>query len=237
MAIRSPSAARDPGSATRPISSCTASMPVGAKRGRGWHFIPGSTIPVMTHMIYQGMFFIITPALICGAFAERMKFKALIVFMILWGTVVYCPLAHWIWGNGFLAFGQGNANRYGAGGAIDFAGGTVVHISSVFPPCLRDPAGQTPRLRQGRDAPAQYDLHGHRRRHALGGLVRLQCGQCAVRPVAWPPVRLQPPILRRRQAASPGRPGSGVSAASRASWGPAPAWSPAWPALPRPQAS
>ncbi|MGO8690197.1 MAG: ammonium transporter [Thermoguttaceae bacterium] len=91
---------------------------------------PGLTIPVMTHMIYQGMFFIITPALICGAFAERMKFKALIVFMILWGTVVYCPLAHWIWGNGFLAFGQGNANRYGAGGAIDFAGGTVVHISS-----------------------------------------------------------------------------------------------------------
>ena len=92
---------------------------------------PGQpTIPLMTHMLYQGMFFIITPALICGAFAERMKFKTLIVFMVLWGTLVYCPLAHWIWGNGFLCFGQENAVQYGAGGAIDFAGGTVVHISS-----------------------------------------------------------------------------------------------------------
>jgi len=91
---------------------------------------PDLNIPVMTHMIYQGMFFIITPALICGAFAERMKFKTMIVFMVLWSTLIYCPLAHWIWGNGFLAFGQEHANRYGAGGAIDFAGGTVVHISS-----------------------------------------------------------------------------------------------------------
>jgi ammonium transporter, Amt family len=88
------------------------------------------TIPVMTHMIYQGMFFIITPALICGAFAERMKFKTMIVFMVLWGTLIYCPLAHWIWGNGFLMFGQEHAAQYGAGGAIDFAGGTVVHVSS-----------------------------------------------------------------------------------------------------------
>ena len=51
----------------------------------------------VTHMLFQGMFFIITPALICGAFAERMKFSTMVVFMILWGTLVYCPLCHWVW--------------------------------------------------------------------------------------------------------------------------------------------
>jgi Amt family ammonium transporter len=78
-------------------------------------------------MLFQGMFFIITPALICGAFAERMKFSAMVVFSILWGTVVYCPLCHWVWGGGILAFGGADAL---SGGALDFAGGTVVHISS-----------------------------------------------------------------------------------------------------------
>lgn len=85
------------------------------------------SIPRITHMLFQGMFFIITPALICGAFAERMKFGAMVVFSILWGTIVYCPLAHWVWGGGILAFGEDHAI---AGGALDFAGGTVVHISS-----------------------------------------------------------------------------------------------------------
>jgi Amt family ammonium transporter len=89
-------------------------------------FMQGA-IPRYTHMLFQGMFFIITPALICGAFAERMKFSAMVLFMILWDTVVYCPLAHWVWGNGILMFGQEGA---WAGGALDFAGGTVVHISS-----------------------------------------------------------------------------------------------------------
>jgi Amt family ammonium transporter len=84
-------------------------------------------IPRLTHMLFQGMFFIITPALICGAFAERMKFSTLVVFMTLWGTLVYCPLAHWVWDAGILAFGAEGA---WAGGALDFAGGTVVHISS-----------------------------------------------------------------------------------------------------------
>jgi len=90
---------------------------------------PGLTIPVMTHMLFQGMFFVITPALICGAFAERMKFSTMVVFMILWGTLIYCPLAHWVWGNGVLMYGSKNAD-ISAGGALDFAGGTVVHISS-----------------------------------------------------------------------------------------------------------
>ncbi|TWT77657.1 Ammonium transporter NrgA [Posidoniimonas polymericola] len=93
-------------------------------------------IPRLTHMLFQGMFFIITPALICGAFAERMKFSAMVLFSVLWGTLVYCPLCHWVWGGGILAFdGKAYANpdiatASWAGGALDFAGGTVVHISS-----------------------------------------------------------------------------------------------------------
>lgn len=81
------------------------------------------SVPRSVFMVFQGMFFIITPALICGAFAERMKFSTMCVFMVLWGTLVYCPLAHWVWGGGWL--GEG-----GAFPAYDFAGGTVVHISS-----------------------------------------------------------------------------------------------------------
>ena len=86
-----------------------------------------SGIPRLTHMLFQGMFFIITPALIVGAFAERMKFKAMVLFMLLWGTVVYCPLAHWVWGGGLLQLGE---TSWPVLGALDFAGGTVVHISS-----------------------------------------------------------------------------------------------------------
>jgi ammonium transporter, Amt family len=87
-------------------------------------------IPTLTHMLFQGMFFIITPALICGAFAERMKFSAMVIFTILWGLLVYCPLCHWVWGGGFLAYDSPHAAAYCNGGALDFAGGTVVHISS-----------------------------------------------------------------------------------------------------------
>ena len=90
---------------------------------------PGMTIPTATYMMFQCMFFIITPALICGAFAERMKFSTMVVFMILWGTFIYCPLAHWVWGGGILSYGSPHAKGF-FGGALDFAGGTVVHISS-----------------------------------------------------------------------------------------------------------
>lgn len=99
----------------------------------GASVIPQNTaynIPMLTHMLFQGMFFIITPALICGAFAERMKFSTMVVFMILWGTLVYCPLCHWVWGGGILAYNTEHAKQYAMGGALDFAGGTVVHISS-----------------------------------------------------------------------------------------------------------
>jgi len=84
-------------------------------------------LPRLTHMLFQGMFFVITPALICGAFAERMKFSTMVVFSILWGTLVYCPLCHWVWDGSLLAYGSPHAIL---GGALDFAGGTVVHISS-----------------------------------------------------------------------------------------------------------
>jgi Amt family ammonium transporter len=87
-------------------------------------------IPRATHMLFQGMFFIITPGLICGAFAERMKFSAMALFVILWGTFVYCPLCHWVWGGGMLSYTPVKGVTPLLGGALDFAGGTVVHISS-----------------------------------------------------------------------------------------------------------
>src|SRR5579859_4876586 len=84
------------------------------------------TIPQMTFMVYQLMFAIITPALITGATAERMKFSGTVLFMILWFLVVYAPLAHMVWGKGGLL----NAALGGRFPTLDFAGGTVVHISS-----------------------------------------------------------------------------------------------------------
>jgi ammonium transporter, Amt family len=79
------------------------------------------TIPHQTFMIYQAMFAIITPALITGAFAERMKFSTFLVFMVIWSTIVYNPVAHWVWGDGGWLKNLG---------ALDFAGGTVVHINA-----------------------------------------------------------------------------------------------------------
>jgi len=99
--------------------------------GFGWFGLKGvglepyadyaGTIPHQAFMIFQAMFAIITPALILGAFAERMKFSAFIAFILLWATFVYAPIAHWVWGvGGFLR----------KMGALDFAGGTVVHINA-----------------------------------------------------------------------------------------------------------
>jgi Amt family ammonium transporter len=77
-------------------------------------------IPHLVFCAFQLMFAIITPALITGAFAERMKFSAFVLFTILWSTLVYLPMCHWVWGGGWL----------GKMGALDFAGGTVIHILS-----------------------------------------------------------------------------------------------------------
>jgi Amt family ammonium transporter len=84
------------------------------------HPVYGPTIPHQVFMLFQLMFAAITPALITGAFAERMRFSALLLFAALWSVVIYTPVAHWIWGGGWL----------GQMGALDFAGGAVVHISS-----------------------------------------------------------------------------------------------------------
>ncbi|MEX0702722.1 MAG: ammonium transporter [Planctomycetales bacterium] len=82
------------------------------------------SIPESVFMLFQMMFFIITPALICGAFAERMKFGSMALFSLLWGTCIYCPICHWVWSaNGWLG-------PNGSVPALDFAGGTVVHVSS-----------------------------------------------------------------------------------------------------------
>ena len=85
-------------------------------------------IPHQAFMIFQAMFAIITPALITGAFAERMKFSAFVIFIVVWVTVVYAPMAHWVWGGGWL--GDLSILPGLDGGALDFAGGTVVHINS-----------------------------------------------------------------------------------------------------------
>jgi len=84
------------------------------------------TIPAQTFMVYQLMFAIITPGLIAGAFAERMKFSAMLVFMVLWSMIVYDPMAHMVWGKGGLL----NASLGGRFPTLDFAGGTVVHVTS-----------------------------------------------------------------------------------------------------------
>jgi len=97
-----------------------------------WNIMPNSvspvtvaTVPEYAFIMFQGMFAIITPALIAGAFAERVKFSSYLVFTLLWGVLIYNPLAHWVW-----APGGWLGTSTGCMGAIDFAGGTVVHISA-----------------------------------------------------------------------------------------------------------
>ena len=128
------------------------------------HSLAG-TIPELVFMTFQMTFAIITPALIVGAFADRMKFSALVLFMILWSIVVYAPIAHWVWGGGFL----------GGAGVLDYAGGTVVHINAGI-------AGLVTAIYLGKRtgygtenmAPSNLVLQPDRRRPSVGRLVRLQ---------------------------------------------------------------
>ncbi|RYG74584.1 ammonium transporter [bacterium] len=85
-------------------------------------YVDAHTIPHMLFAIFQGMFFIITPALISGSLVERMKFTTFFAFMLIWGLLVYCPVAHWVWGSGWI----------GDLGVMDFAGGAVVHVNAGF---------------------------------------------------------------------------------------------------------
>jgi ammonium transporter len=103
--------------------------------------LPGGSIPIYLHMLFQGMFAIITPALISGALAERIRFKPYLIFTLLWVLLIYCPLAHMVWAMDWwhdtaLDAAKGNGatpcGYLGAMGALDFAGGTVVHIAAGF---------------------------------------------------------------------------------------------------------
>ena len=108
----------------------------------------GATVPHQAFMIFQMMFAVITPALITGAFAERMKFSSFLVFTLLWATLIYDPLAHWVW-----AVGGWVRNL----GALDFAGGTVVHISSGAS-ALACAIALRPRLGYGKEHMAPHNL-------------------------------------------------------------------------------
>ncbi|MBR1730191.1 MAG: ammonium transporter, partial [Selenomonadaceae bacterium] len=88
--------------------------------GVGYNILDGGTIPELAFIAFQCMFAALTPALITGAFAERMRFSAFAILMLLWALLIYNPMAHWVWGGGFLA----------QLGALDFAGGLVIHILS-----------------------------------------------------------------------------------------------------------
>jgi len=107
------------------ISGVIGSLNFFGLRGVGYAPNPAyaASIPQLAFMIFQAMFAIITPALIIGSFAGRMRFRTLVLFILLWTTLVYDPIAHWVWGTG------GWLHRLGA---LDFAGGTVVHISAGF---------------------------------------------------------------------------------------------------------
>ncbi len=99
--------------------------------------LEGTNVPVYLHMLFQGMFAIITPALISGAIAERIRFKPYCLFLILWVTLVYCPLAHCVWAQDWWDTGVEKPGTHAVGllgvmGALDFAGGTVVHIAAGF---------------------------------------------------------------------------------------------------------
>ena len=131
------------------------------------------TIPHLLFMAYQGTFAIITAALVSGAMVERMRFPAYLAFLTLWSLVVYAPVAHWVWGGGWLA----------QLGALDFAGGTVVHVNAgaaalvaalVLGPRRKDYARQA-------FLPHNVAVHAARRRPALVRMVRLQRRQRAGR--------------------------------------------------------
>ncbi len=133
-----------------------------------------ATIPQQTYMIYQLMFAIITPALISGAYAERMKFSAMLLFTVLWMLIVYFPLAHMVWGKGgFLNAFLGRENsllrfrrRHGGAYQLRRLGAGV-----------RAVPGKTARLHDGADEAAQPGDQRDRRLPAVGGLVRIQRGQ------------------------------------------------------------
>ena len=133
---------------------------------------PPRNIPEYIFIMFQAMFAIITPGLIIGAVAERMKFSVFVAFITLWVLLVYCPLAHMVWGGGWIF----------AAGAIDFAGGLVVHMSSGYSALVAAIlVGSRRGFGKRADAAAQSAALSHRRRPAVDGMVRLQRRQRAQR--------------------------------------------------------
>ncbi len=131
-------------------------------------------VPRLTHMLFQGMFFIITPALICGAFAERMKFSAMVAYSILWGLIVYCPLCHWVWGGGIFQYGTVHAGQWCARRCARFRRRHGrPHQFRRFGADMLPGARQALGFSQRADAAAQPDVYGPGRRHVVGGVVRL----------------------------------------------------------------
>ena len=193
---------------------------------------PGTQSRSIVHCMYQGMFAIITPALISGALAERVRFGPYCLFILLWAVLVYDPLAHWVWAVKLPRSSDPTPSRL-AGWArwapLDFAGGTVVHIAAGFSAPGGDPgAAQTPRLSRARHAPQQHGADADRGRAALVRLVRLQRRQRPGQRAAQAGSALaatQLPQPRRRLA---GWSRNGCTAASRPPSASPPAWSPAW---------
>ena len=149
-------------------------------------------------MVYQLMFAIITPALISGAFAERMKFSAMLLFTTLWALIVYFPMAHMVWGKGGLL----NAYLGGKIPTFDFAGGTVVHITSgVSALVCALYLGKRIGYPQRADEAAQPGDERHRRLPAVGWLVRIQRRQRAAAHRHWRPAPSWPRTSRAAAAA------------------------------------
>ena len=177
-ATRSRSPPATTGSATRRGCSCAASASK-----------PQGTIPHLLFMCYQGTFAIITAALISGAIVERMRFPAYVTFIALWALVVYSPVAHWVWGGGWLA----------KMGALDFAGGTVVHVNAGVAALVAALV-----LGKRRDYPSSQLLPHNVPFTLLGAgpavvrMVRLQRRQRARRPARRPPSRSRRRCSRRR---------------------------------------
>jgi Amt family ammonium transporter len=123
-------------------------------------------IPQVLFMSYQGTFAIITAALISGAIVERMRFTAYTLFITLWAVLIYGPIAHWVWGGGWLA----------KMGALDFAGGTVVHVNAGVAALVAAMViGSRKDFARQAILPAQRPVHAARRRPPVVRMVRLQC--------------------------------------------------------------
>ena len=186
----------------------------------------GLTIPETVYAMFQATFAIITPALICGSFAERMKFSAMLWFMGIWLIVVYCPVAHWMWEpSGWFAATQ-----------LDFAGGTVVHINAGI-------AGLATALMLGkRQGLGRESMAPHNLTLTVIGASLLWVGWfgfnagSAVASDGRAGMALPPRISPRQPRRWPGCSPSGWSRASRACWASARGRSPDWWRSHRPRA-